>query len=150
MRMLPTCMMLALGLAATQATASDRQTPRLNGVWNVSVMVRSCETGELIRSVRALNLFVHDGSMSETSSNSQRSNSVGTWRHLEDNTYASMFEFFRYNPDGTFASTARVIRTIELSHNGTRFRSTGTVEDFNAQNLRVSVGCSTETAERAQ
>jgi hypothetical protein len=88
--------------------------------------------------------------MTETSSNSQRSNSVGTWRHLEDNTYASMFEFFRYNPDGTFASTARVIRTIELSHNGTKFRSAGTVEDFNAQNLGVSVGCSTETAERAQ
>jgi hypothetical protein len=94
MRMLTTWMMLALGLAATQATASDRQTPRLNGVWNVSVMVRSCETGELIRSVRALNLFVHDGSMTETSSNSQRSNSVGSWRHLEDNTYASLFEFF--------------------------------------------------------
>ena len=142
--------MLALGLAGTQATASDQETPGLNGLWNVSVAVRNCETGELIRNVRALNLYVHDGSMSETSSNSQRSNSLGTWRHFRDNTFTSMFEFFRYNPDGTFATTARVIRTIELGHDGTTFRSTGTVEDFNAQNVRVSVGCSTETAERAQ
>ena len=88
--------------------------------------------------------------MTETSSNSRRSNSVGTWRHLQDHTYTSMFEFFRYNPDGTFASTARVIRTIVLSQRGTRFISTGTVEDFDARNVRVSVGCSTETAVRAQ
>ena len=150
MRILTTCLMLALGLAATQATASADQTPRLNGMWNVSVTVRNCETGEVIRNVRALNLYVHDGSMTETSSNSRRSNSVGTWRHLEDNTYTSMFEFFRYNPDGTFATTARVIRRIELSHDGTQFVSTGTVEDFDAQNVRVSVGCSTETALRAE
>ena len=150
MRMLPTCMMLALGLAATQATPSAEEPLHLNGLWNVSVTIRSCETGELIRSVRALNLFVHDGSMSETSSNSRRSNSLGIWRHLRDNTYTSMFEFFRYNPDGTFATTARVIRRIELSRDGTQFVTTGTVEDFDAQNVRVSVGCSTETAVRAQ
>jgi hypothetical protein len=142
-------MMLALGLAATQATASAEQPSRLNGLWNVSVMVRNCETGELIRNVRALNLYVHDGSMSETSSNNRRSNSLGIWRHFRDNTYTSMFEFFRYNPDGTFATTARVIRTIELSDDGRQFVSTGTVEDFDAQNVRVSVGCSTETAVRA-
>jgi len=143
-------LLLALGLAAMQATASAEEPSRLNGLWNVSVTVRSCETGELIRNVRALNLFVHDRSMTETSSNSRRSNSLGIWRHLRDNTYSSMFEFFRYNPDGTFATTARVIRRIELSHDGTQFVSTGRVEDFDAQNVRVSVGCTTETAVRAQ
>jgi hypothetical protein len=149
MRMLTTYTMLILGLA-TQATASDQETPRLNGVWNVSVTVRSCEAGEVIRNVRAVNLFIQDGSMTETSSNSQRSNSVGTWRHRRDNIYTSMFEFFRYTPDGAFATTARVVRTIELSHDGNRFVSTGIVEDFDAQNTKVSIGCSTETAERAQ
>jgi hypothetical protein len=150
MRMLTTYTMLVLVLAATQATASDKETPRLNGVWNVNVTVTSCETGEVIRNVRALNLFIQDGSMTETSSNSRRSNSVGTWRQRRDNTYRSMFEFFRYNPDGTFATTARVVRTIELSEDGNGFVSTGTVEDFDAQNVRVSVGCSTETATRAR
>ena len=150
MRMLRTCMMLALGVAATPAVAAQEGHQRLNGVWNVGVTVRSCETGEVIRRVRAVNLYIRDGSMTETSSNSARSSSVGTWRHLHDNTYTSMFEFFRYNADGSFATTARVLRTIELSEDGTQFVSRGTVEDFNAQNVRVSVGCSTEAAVRAQ
>jgi len=151
MRMLSiSALSVALCLSATPAMAADEHTPRLNGVWNVSVTVRNCETGEIIRKVRALNLYVHDGSMTETSSNVMRGPSVGTWRHVEDNTYTSMFEFFRFNADGTFTSTARVIRTIELSQDGTRFTSTGTVEDFNAQNIRVSIGCSSETAARAQ
>jgi hypothetical protein len=150
MRILPACMMLALGLAPMQATGSAEDPSHLNGLWNVSVTIRNCDTGEVIRNVRALNLFVHDGSMSETSSNSRRSNSLGVWRHLRDNIYTSMFEFFRYNPDGTFATTARVIRRIELNADGTQFVTTGTVEDFDSQNVRVSVGCSTETAVRAQ
>ena len=150
MRILPACMMLALGLAPMQATASAEEPSHLNGLWNVSVTIRNCDTGAVIRNVRALNLFVHDGSMSETSSNSRRSNGLGVWQHLQDNIYTSMFEFFRYNPDGTFATTARVTRRIELNADGTEFVTTGTVEDFDSQNVRVSVGCSTETAVRAQ
>ena len=113
--------------AATQATASDEERPRLNGAWNVAVTIKSCETGELIRSVRAVNLYVRDGTMAETSSNSRRSSSLGTWRHLRNNTYTAMFEFFRYNPDGSFATWARVRRTIEVSEDGTQFVSTGRV-----------------------
>jgi hypothetical protein len=143
-------MIVGLGLAGTQVFAADEHPAHLKGVWNVSVTVRNCDTGEVIRRIGALNLFVHDGSMTETSTNIMRGPSVGTWRHVEDDTYTSMFEFFRFNPDGTFASTARVIRTIELSEDGTRFTSRGTVEDFNAQNVKVSVGCSTETAARAR
>jgi hypothetical protein len=150
MRMSAICMMLGLALAAPQARASDEEHPRINGAWNVAVTVRSCETGEVIRNVRAVNLYVHDGSLLETSSNSRRSSSVGTWRRLRDDTYTAMFEFFRYNADGSFATWARVRRTIELSEDGTQFVSTGTVEDFDAQNVRVSVGCTTETAVRAR
>jgi hypothetical protein len=58
---------------------------------------------------------------------------VGTWHHVQVDTYTSTFELFRFNPDGTFASTARVTRTIELSEDGTQFTSAGTVEDFDAQ-----------------
>jgi hypothetical protein len=149
MRTLPVCIVV-LGLLGSRVFAADQHPRHLNGAWNVSVTIRNCETGEVIRRLRALNLFVHDGSMTETSSNIMRGPSVGTWRFVQDDTYTSMFEFFRFNPDGTFASTARVIRTIELSEDGTRFTSTGTVEDFNAQDVRVSVGCATETAARAQ
>jgi hypothetical protein len=149
MRMLPIFTILALGLAGAQPSAADQPT-HLQGVWHVSVEVRNCETGEIVRTLRALNMFVHDGSMTETAANILRGPSVGTWRRVQHDTYTSMFEFFRFNPDGTFASTARVTRTIELANDGMEFTSTGTVEDFNAQNVRVSVGCATETAVRAQ
>jgi hypothetical protein len=150
MHMLPIFTILALGLIGAQESAADQPTRHLQGVWHVSVEVRNCETGEIIRTLRALNMFVRDGSMTETAANILRGPSVGTWRRVQHDTYTSMFEFFRFNPDGTFASTARVTRTIELSDDGTQFTSTGTVEDFNAQNVRVSVGCATETAARVQ
>jgi hypothetical protein len=151
------CIILALGLATTQAIASatfraddEQQAPRLEGVWNVSVTINNCDNGQFIRNVRALHLFIHDGSMTETGANILRGPGVGTWRHLQDNTYTSTFRFFRYHSDGTFASTAKVTRMIELSQDGTQFTSTGTVEDFDAQNVRISVTCPTETAALAQ
>ena len=150
MRMWSTSVILALVLAASNATASAEHAPRLQGVWNVSVTVRNCDTGQVIRQLHALNLYIHDGSMTETAANFLRTPSVGTWRQVHGDTYTSMFEFFRYNPDGSFATLARVTRTIELNEEGTRFTSTGTVEDFNADSVRVALGCSTETAVRAQ
>jgi len=150
MRMWPICMMLALGSVSIEAAAPEQQAPLLQGVWHVSVAVRNCETGDTIRVVRALNSFTRDGSMSETAANMLRGPGVGTWRRLQGNTYTSMFEFFRFNPDGTFASTARVTRTIELSEDGRQFTSIGTVEDFDVQDVRVSIGCATEIAVRAQ
>ena len=47
MRMWPIGMILALGLTGTDATAADQPPPHLQGVWNVSVAVRNCETGRL-------------------------------------------------------------------------------------------------------
>jgi len=104
----------------------------------------------VIRSVRALNLFIHDGSLTETAVNVLRTPSVGTWRHLEGQTYTSTFTFYRYNPDGTFASRAKVTRTIELNNDGSKFTSTGTVEDFDANNVLISTACPTETATRPE
>jgi hypothetical protein len=145
-RILRHCTTLVLGLAATQAIVSAEEAPAIAGTWDVSVTIRQCETGSLIRAVRAMNLFIHDGSLTETAANFLRTPSVGTWRHLNGHTYTATLRFFRYNPDGTFASTAKVTRTIELSQDGDQFTSTGSVEDFNAAGVRISVGCATETA----
>jgi len=142
------CMMLILGVAPTHAMAWAEEGSGLDGVWRVSVTVRTCDTGDLIRNVRAMNLFIHDGSMTETAASALRSSSVGTWRHLQDRTYEATFRFFRYTPDGGFASTAKVMRTITLSDDGRRFTSQGKVEDFDGGGASISVGCSTETAIR--
>lgn len=136
--------------------AEHPRTPAIDGVWVVNVTVRDCQTGNLIRSLHALNLYIHDGSLTETAVNAEpavnvpRTPSVGTWRHLGGRTYASTLNFFRYETDGTFASRARVTRTIELNEDGSVFTSTGTVKDFDANNVLISTGCSTETGTRPE
>lgn len=129
---------------------SRKEASRIEGVWSSNVTIRDCQSGDLIRSVRALNLFIHDGSFTETAVNVLRTPSVGTWRHLEGQTFTSTFTFFRYNPDGTFASRAKVTRTINLREDGGEFTTTGTVEDFDTDNNLISKTCATETAVRPE
>jgi hypothetical protein len=159
-RILRSSAIVALALAATQmivsaqetvdAEHSRRERPRIEGVWNVNVTIRDCQRGDVIRSVRALNLFIQDGSLIETAVNVLRTPSVGTWRRLEGQTFASIFTFVRYKPDGTFASRAKVTRTIELNEDGGEFTSTDTVEDFDTDNALISKACATETATRPE
>jgi len=47
--MLTISLMVALGLTGTHPAAADERAPRLNGVWNVNVATRNCETGDLVR-----------------------------------------------------------------------------------------------------
>ena len=149
-RIIRFCATLALALAATQTIVSAEEASGIEGVWKTSVTIRQCQNGLVLRSLRALNLFVHDGSLTETAANVLRSPSVGDWKHVQGHTYSATFWFFRYNPEGSFASTAKVSRTIELFQDGSHFTSTGTVEDFNADNVLISTSCATETATRAQ
>jgi len=73
-------------LVAAQETAdaehSRKEKPGIEGVWITNVSIRDCQTGDVIRTVRALNLFIHDGSSTETAVNVLRTPSVGTWKHL--------------------------------------------------------------------
>lgn len=143
------CSMLAL-CAACQMTvfAAQDDGPGLEGVWNVSASVHDCQTGALIRQVRVMTMFIHDGSLTQTAANLVRSSAEGRWRHAEGHTFAVSFWFFRYNPDGSFASLANATNAIQLSHDGTQFTSTGLVRDFDGSDRLISTGCVTETATR--
>jgi hypothetical protein len=58
------CTIAALGLAGALLPAQE--TPvRLTGVWNVSVTVTNCH-GTTLRTVRALQMYGHQGSFIET------------------------------------------------------------------------------------
>jgi hypothetical protein len=145
------CMIIALlTLTVTHPVALAHEPPSLEGAWKVSVTVLDCATGTVIRTPRALNMFMHDGSVTETADNPLRGPSVGQWRRLQGNNYTSTFWFLRRNPDGTFAATVKVTRTIELTDDRNHFVSTGTVEDFDADGVMISSACATETAERLE
>jgi hypothetical protein len=75
-----------------------------------------------------------------------RTNSVGTWRHLQGHTYTLTSRFFGLNPDGTLASMVTAVRTMQL--NGDQFTGSDlvTVVDLNG-NLPTKA-CTTVRAVR--
>jgi hypothetical protein len=124
----------------------------LEGVWDVSVTILDCQTGNPIRTVRATNMFIHGGTMTELaprSSPSLRSAGLGTWGYVDRHQYTAVFRFSRFNPDGSFAATQKVSRVIDLNREGNAFSATAVVEIFDANdNLILPTGCATETGTR--
>ena len=140
------CSVLALGFAASQMLQAQEGNT-LKGVWDVTVTVTNCQTGALIRTVRSLQQFRQDGTIVETASTASRGISEGVWSAAGDQSYNAAYWFFRYNPDGTFASIAKVADVITLGDEG-QFTSAGTVSDFNASGTLVSTGCFVHSAKR--
>ena len=118
-------MVFALALAISpmmlpaQERDNDRDKDSVEGTWDLSVIVKDCQTGALIRTVRSLQMFIHDGSVTETANTAARGSSLGNWRHIEGQNYDAKYWFFRYKPDGTFASFAKVVDNITVNSEGT-------------------------------
>ena len=131
---------VALALATAQV-AFAQNSNSIEGVWNVTVTVTNCQTGALIRVVRAIQGFSHDGSFTETASTYLRGSSIGTWNHDGGENYSSTYWFFRYTPTGAFASFASALNNETLADDGNHFTASGTIQDFDAAGNLISVGC---------
>lgn len=143
-RVVHVCAILAT--AFTGATMLSAQ--KIDGVWDVSVTVVNCQSGALIRTVRAVQSFNPDRSFGETASTFLRGSSLGKWDHASQNNYVATYWFFRYNADGTFKSMAEGLNKVELSGDGTHFSATGTITDWDPSGNVLSVGCVTQSARR--
>jgi len=133
----------------TQANARRvGQAATIAGIWDVAVTVLNCQTGALIRNVHSVQMYQPDGAYSETTGLGTRGSSIGYWFLEEGQNYGARYFFFRYNPDGTFASIAKAANTITLSPDGSQFSVTATIQDYDANNNLLSTGCVTQTAKR--
>lgn len=139
---------IAMILFGFQALLLAQGKHNLEGTWDVSVTVVNCQSGALIRTVRALQMFSEDGSFTETASTYLRGSSLGRWDHVDGNVNTSTYWFFRYNADGTFKSIAEGLNKEELSGDGSHFTATGTITDYDANGNVISVGCVTHAARR--
>jgi len=117
------------------------------GVWDVAVTVVNCQTGALIRNIHTVQLYQSDGTFSETTSSGARGSSIGYWYRQQRN-YEARYFFFRYNPDGSFASFAKAANTITVNNDGNQFSVKATIQDYDANNNLLSTGCVTQTANR--
>lgn len=122
--------------------------PAIVGVWDVAVTVVNCQTGALIRNVHSVQMYQPDGAFTEATNTGSRGSSIGYWFREAGSIFGASYWFFRYNPDGSFASFARAANKITLSTDGTEFSVTATISDFDANNNLLSTGCVTQTAKR--
>jgi hypothetical protein len=118
------------------------------GVWDVAVTVVNCQSGALIRNVRAVQMYQPDGAFTETTSTGTRGSSIGYWFREEGQIFGANYFFFRYNADGSFASFAKAANAITISSDGSQFTVKATIQDYDASNGLISTGCVTQTAKR--
>jgi hypothetical protein len=124
---------------------------RLVGVWDVNVTLRDCVSGNAVATFPAMNQYAADGSQTEVGINmspATRYPSFGTWHFIGLGKFASEFKFFRFNPDGSYAGTQEVQRTITLSHDANQFTTTASVAIYDPVHHLVKSGCATEAAVR--
>ncbi len=139
-----------------QEESSERSSGngKIVGLWDVRVINRDCQTGEPAATppLHVMNMFNRGGTLLETGSGlpTRRGPGLGTWQYLGGLSYSSVFRFFRFNADGTFAGTRRVARTIELSEDANEFIATASFEVFDANDNLIQTGCATETATRLE
>ena len=143
---------LALGFAAALNNASAQERPGIEGPWITNVTVHDCQTGAVIRTVRELALFIHDGSFSQAGatvlgSPNPRTSGIGAWRHATGKTYTATFQFLGLTQAGTFASMALGTRTIELDND--QWTGHDFVQFFGVDGTLLGTVCSIVAATRA-
>jgi hypothetical protein len=136
------------------------QADRIEGVWRVQEEILSgCPTGDTVRIVPDMNMFIHGGQLIETPGTpgvgapplKRGTPGLGTWQNLGGRHYSVVFRFFRFNgADDTFVGTQIAYKDIELSMDGDAFTSTGTSDIFDADDNFITTRCSKGTAMRLE
>ena len=150
-RILGSCTILLLAVAATQTiasaqetSASGQETPGLEGVWLAKITVNNC-SGVFLRNVQNLEMYIRDGTVSDVGGTVPpspqplpRTSSIGTWRHVQAHTYTATHRFFGLNPDGTLANMVTAVRTMKLKGDGFIGSDVVTVQDLDGQVLSTA------------
>ena len=128
-----------------------RNARALEGVWNHTNTRRNCATGEAIQTFAVMHTYMRGGTMSDWGAGtppSLRSNGQGIWNYQSRRNYTTAFQFFRFNPDGTYAGKQVVREQIQLSPDGNSYNASATAQVFDAGGNVIANNCSTGTATR--
>jgi hypothetical protein len=133
---------------------------RLEGLWNlVDEILDACPTGNPIRTVIDMKMFLHDGSMIETPGSpgvgapplKRGVPGLGAWQHVGGRHYTASFRFFRYNgSDDTFAGTQTAVVHIELGEDGKTLTAATTTDIFDANGVLITTRCTTSAGTRVE
>ena len=142
--------LLVQGCIGSNSAQSNETIDPLEGLWNSQVTLTNCQTGAVMRQFAAMNLFIHGGTMTDTDTQPPASHgpAFGNWQSSGGAQYASMFQLYRFNADGSFAGANKVTRSITLTVDGNGFTSTIAVDVQDPTGATLSSSCGTETATR--
>jgi hypothetical protein len=143
-------MIAAAALSASPAEASELFAIPLHGsVWDSQVTLTDCH-GHTLTVFRAFEMFNLDGTLTSTDNMPPTSHGpgLGTWHLTGVRRFSAPFQFFNFNPDGSFAGTQKIDREIHLAANGNSYTSTITFRSYDPTGNLIFSGCGTETAVR--
>jgi hypothetical protein len=140
----------SVGSSLVSAQTTETADP-IEGLWSSQVTVTNCQTGAVMRSFAALNLFARGGTVIDTDSQPPTGHGpgFGVWTDKGAAQYTSSFQFYRFNTDGSLAGSQQIARTITLAAGGQSFTSDLNVSILDTNGNSIGSACGTETATKA-
>ena len=156
-----TLAVLILVLGQISVTAQDREGAKLKnneqyaknieGSWDHVTTRLNCQTGAVLGTFQAMFTFSSCGTFWEAGTNtapSLRSASHGVWERDSPGVYTSVFQFFRFNADGTLAGRAIARQHIEVSDDGESYVATTTTQIRDVAGNVIMTNCASGAGTR--
>ena len=143
---------LSIGILVTYGTAfaaagsnplATAKSSRIVGVWDVTVDLYNCDSGALMGSFPAMHKFELGGTGQVVPAGNSPVVPVHmmVWEYLGNNTYSSIFKFFRYNAEGVIGTTV-LTNEVWVSEDGMEYGGSGISELYDLNGNWVGVaGC---------
>lgn len=147
----------AINLEKTDAQTQEELTERrqnsrkLEGSWNHTGTRLNCATNAPLGTFSAMFTFNRGGTFWESGtqiSPALRSPSHGVWSYEGNRSYATSFQFFRFNADGTLAGRQIIRQQLELSADGNSYTTTATAQVLDTNGTVIANNCSSGTGTR--
>jgi hypothetical protein len=128
----------------------------LVGVWNAQVTLTPCVGTPPPFGAR--HIFNADGTFVSTDNQPLTLNppayhngpAFGTWQYMGGRTFTAYFEFYFFNPDGTWAGTAKIGLTITLAADGNSFHADIKSQRYDTTGNLVGKGTGSEDDTRQE
>jgi hypothetical protein len=121
----------------------------LVGVWNAQATLHPCVGSPPPFGAR--HVFNADGTFINTDnqpganpSGFRNGPGFGTWHYMGGRQFAYYFEFYFFNPDGTWAGTAKINVTITLAADGNSFHGDVKFQRYDTNGNLVAKGTGSE------
>jgi len=134
------------GSAYAQIGPDPKTTPRhsrIIGLWDVEVVVATCDTGEPIATFSALHQYDLGGTGQVVPSGSPTALSAHMmiWNYVKKDNYQMALKMYRFNPEGNYVGWNVVRNEISISKDGSEYVGSGVAELYGADGTFLGSSC---------